>query len=68
MSAEFVAVLRVDRKAFSVSSDFEAADEKRYWLARSPYERLQQMERLRRINYGRGATSRLQRVFTITER
>ncbi len=68
MTANVVTTLKIDRKAFSVSSGFESTAEKRYWLVRSPYERLQQMERLRRINYGRRATSRLQRIFTIIER
>ncbi len=68
MTASVVAALKMDRKAFSVSSGFESTEEKLYWLARSPYERLQQMEVLRRINYGHRATSRLQRIFKITER
>lgn len=68
MTTNVVAALKMDRKAFSISSGFESTEEKRYWLVRSPYERLQQMERLRRINYGRRATSRLQRIFTIIEK
>ena len=68
MTTNMVATLKVNRKAFSVSSDFESTAEKRYWLTRSPYERLYQMEILRRVNYGHRATSRLQRIFTITER
>ena len=68
MTIDSVVTLQVDRKIFSVSSGFESTEEKLYWLARSPYERLQQMEVLRRINYGHRATSRLQRIFKITER
>ena len=60
--------LKVDRKAFSVGSLTEPSDEKEYWLARTPSERLKQVEILRRINYGHGATARLQRVFEVTER
>jgi len=60
--------LKIDRKAFSVISLTDVSDEKAYWLARTPYERLRQVEILRRINYGTRATARLQRVLEITER
>ena len=60
--------LKVDRSAISVTSLTDASDEKAYWLARSPQERLKQVEILRRINYGHRATARLQRVLEITER
>ena len=60
--------LRVDRSTFSVSSLTDVSDDKAYWLARTPSERLKQVEILRRINYGSGATARLQRVLEITER
>ncbi|MCI0561042.1 MAG: hypothetical protein MN733_21355, partial [Nitrososphaera sp.] len=60
--------LRVDRTAFSVTSQFDDADEKAYWLVRTPAERLRHMETLRRINYGRRATARLQRILEIAER
>ncbi|MDL1912536.1 hypothetical protein FBQ81_17890 [Chloroflexi bacterium CFX6] len=61
---------RLDRAAFSVFSSFEEADrqDREYWLSRTPYERLQYMELLRRINYGSAAAARLQRVLEITER
>jgi hypothetical protein len=62
------ALLKVDRKAFSVASLSDPTDEKAYWLSRTPQERLQQVEILRRINYGHRATARLQRVLEITER
>ena len=60
---------RIDRTAFSVVSSFEEADrqDKEYWLSRTPYERLQYMELLRRINYGSAVTARLQRVLEIAE-
>ena len=60
--------LKVDRSAFSVSSLTDVSDEKAYWLARTPEERLKQVEILRRINYGSAATARLQRVLEIVER
>jgi hypothetical protein len=61
---------RMDKTAFSVVSSFEEADkeDKKYWLSRTPIERLRHMELLRRINYGSNATARLQRVLEIIER
>jgi hypothetical protein len=62
--------LKLDKILFSVVSSFEEADEedKKYWLSRTPIERLQHTEYLRRINYGDNATTRLQRVIEIVER
>jgi hypothetical protein len=61
---------RMNKKIISVVSSFEEADrqDKEYWLSRTPLERLQHMELLRRINYGSNATARLQRVLEIAER
>jgi hypothetical protein len=61
---------RLDRTALSVVASFEEADklDKQYWLSRTPYERLQHMELLRRINHGDDATARLQRVLEVAER
>jgi hypothetical protein len=61
---------KIDRTAFSVVSSFEEADkqDKEYWHSRTPYERLQYMELLRRINYGSVAATRLQRVLEVAER
>ena len=61
---------RLDRTALSIVSSFEEADrqDKEYWLTRTPYERLQYMELLRRINYGSVAATGLQRVLEIAER
>lgn len=68
MKKILVSNLKVDRSSMSVSSLSEDSDDKAYWLARTPYERLRQVEILRRINYGHRASSRLQRVLEITER
>ena len=57
----------VDRGTFSIHSDFDSPEEKCYGLARLPAERLQHMERLRRINYGAGATTQPQRILTVIE-
>ena len=61
---------RLDRTVFSVVSSFEEAEQqdKEYWLSRTPQERLQHMELLRRINHGADATARLQRVLEVAER
>ena len=60
--------LRVDRTVLVVTTLSDEPDEKEFWLARTPQERLQHLETLRRINYGHLATARLQRVLEITER
>ena len=61
---------KIDRTALSVVSSFDEADkqDKEYWFSRTPHERLQYMELLRRINYGSVAATRLQRVLEIAER
>jgi hypothetical protein len=61
---------RLDKIAFKVLSSFEEADreDKEYWLSRTPQERLQYMELLRRNNYGSAATDWIQRVLEIVER
>jgi len=62
--------LRVDRTAFSVVSLSEASeDDRNYWFARTPAERLAAVEIMRQILYGYDpATERLQRVLEITGR
>jgi len=60
---------RLDRTAFSVVTLAEAdREDKEYWLSKTPQERLQHIELLRRINYGTRATERLQRFLEIVER
>ncbi|MBI5215435.1 MAG: hypothetical protein HY960_06740 [Ignavibacteriae bacterium] len=60
--------LRVDRNVLVVTTLESEPDDKMYWLRRTPEERLEQVELLRRINYGDEATSRLQRFFEVVER
>jgi hypothetical protein len=61
--------LKIDKKAFSVTSLLEPSDEKAYWLSRTPSERLQAAELMRQIVYGYDpATTRLQRVLEIAQR
>jgi len=61
---------RLNKKVISILSSFEEADkqDEEYWRSRTPIERLQHMELLRRINYGYDSTARLQRVLEIAER
>ena len=62
--------LKIDRSAFSVISiEEQLADEKTFWLKKSPHERLEAVELTRRILYGYNPTTlRLQRVFEVIER
>jgi hypothetical protein len=61
-------LLRVDREKLSVASLTDPDDAPAYWLSRTPEERLQGLEILRRTFYGYSAcTSRLQRVFEVAQ-
>jgi hypothetical protein len=61
--------LKIDKTNFSITSLSAPPDDKGYWLAQSPYERLRAVETLRTLNYGFGqSTARLQRVLEITQR
>jgi hypothetical protein len=60
--------LRMDKTAFSVSSLDDESDEKDYWLAKTPYERLEAIEIMRQIIYGYNPSStRLQRLLTVAQ-
>jgi hypothetical protein len=59
--------LKLDRSAFAIVPLFDESDEKAYWLSQTGQERLRHVEILRRINYGRRATARLQRVLELVE-
>ncbi|NKQ37075.1 MAG: hypothetical protein HF973_15855 [Chloroflexi bacterium] len=62
-------LLQIDKKSFSVVSLKDESDEKAYWLAKTPQERLEALELMRQIVYNYDpATTRLQRIFTITQR
>jgi len=61
--------LKIDKTNFSTTSLSAPSDDKGYWHAQSPYERLRAVETLRKLNYGLGqSTARLQRVFEVTQR
>lgn len=60
---------KVDRRVFAVTALGDNSDEKRYWLAKSPLERLEALEMMRQMVYGYDPlTTRLQRVFEVTQR
>jgi hypothetical protein len=60
---------KLDRSAFSTAMLTDPSDEKAYWLAKSPYERLEALETMRKIIYGYDPlTTRLQRFFEVTQR
>ena len=60
---------KIDRSAFSVGSLYDKSETKTYWLSRTPEERLQAVELMRQIIYGYDpSTTRLQRVFEVTQR
>ncbi|MCC7081577.1 MAG: hypothetical protein IT530_12965 [Burkholderiales bacterium] len=58
---------RIDRSAFSVVSLADLGDDRAHWRSVSPTERLQAVERLRRINYGYDPAQRLQRILEVAE-
>ena len=69
MKKDLLANLKVDRTAFSVIPlEENDNDEKAYWLSKTPYERLQAVELMRRVIYGyKPASIRLQRFFEVTQ-
>ena len=61
--------VKMDKSAFSVASLTDESDAKEYWHSRSPQERLEALERLRRSVYGHTqSTARLQRLLEVTQR
>ena len=59
---------KMDKSALSVTSLSEESDEKAYWHAKTPHERLKAVELMRQINYGYDpATTRIQRVLEVVQ-
>jgi len=58
---------KVDRSAFSIGSLHDGGDEKEYWKSKTPQERMQAIEIMRKIIYGNASAKRLSRFFEITE-
>ncbi len=61
--------LKLDKTKLKIVNRIEdsVADENKYWENTTIKERLQHIERLRRLNYGTRATARLQRVIQIVK-
>lgn len=61
--------LKLDKTKIRIGSRIgdSIADEIEYWQNTTVKERLQHIERLRRLNYGNRATGRLQRVIQIVK-
>lgn len=65
---ESVSIARLDRSAFEVVSLDDEGDDRNYWRARSPQERMEALELMRQIIYGYDpAPTRLQRFFEVVE-
>ena len=59
---------RMDRTAFSICDVGDEGTDLEYWLSRTPQERFEAIEYMRRVLYGHNAASpTFQRVFEITD-
>ena len=59
---------KMDKDALSVISLSDESDDKEYWHAKTPQERLAAVELMRQINYGYDPTTiRLQRVLEVAQ-
>lgn len=54
---------KVDRTAFKVSSLSDPSGDKEFWLSKTPEERLEAVEFMRRVVYGDEALKRLDKNF-----
>jgi len=60
---------RLDKSVITIGPLDDSEERRAYWHSRTPAERLEAMEELRRINYGEDATAgRLQRLLEVIER
>ncbi len=63
-----IETFKMDKSVISVASLSEESDEKAYWHAKTPQERLKAVELMRQINYGYDPnTTRLQRVLKVAQ-
>lgn len=68
MNVEAPSAFAVDKNAVSIQSLDEPSDEKDFWIAKTPAERLRAVELMRQIIYGYDpASTRLQRVLEIAQ-
>ena len=62
-------LLKIDKATVTISSLNSPTDEINYWSTKTPAERMAAIELMRQIIYGYDpASTRLQRVLTITQR
>jgi len=60
---------KIDKTAFSVASLKDPSDEKGYWLAKTPAQRIEAIEIMRQMVYGYDpSATRLQRFFEVAQR
>jgi len=60
--------MALNKKVFSIGSVYDESDEKRYWLERTPEERLAALELNRKLVYGYDpSTARLQRDLEVID-
>jgi hypothetical protein len=60
---------KVRRDVFKITSLSDPSDDKEYWLSKTPEERLEAVEIMRRIVYGDEALKRLDKsVFEVIQR
>ena len=63
---------RVRRKYqnIAITSGFKdiEAEDKTYWFSQEPINRIRHIETLRKINYGKDASRRLQIIFEVAKR
>ena len=65
---DMVQLPSLNKQIVNVTSLDDIEEEKRYWLSKSPLERIEAIEINRRMIYGQDrATSRLQRFFETSE-
>lgn len=67
MSVKNIPNITLDRTRIRLVKGFDDSEEIDYWRKTTVKERLQHVERLRRLNYGTRATERLQRVVRIVK-
>jgi len=59
---------RLDKTAVSIVPLSQADDDNAYWWSRTPEDRMQHLEYLRRLNYGEAATGRMVKVLEIVQK
>jgi hypothetical protein len=63
-----MADFKLDKSAFQISTLESQGDDREYWFAKSPEERMIALEHLRQVVYGYDPTTEgLQRVLTVVE-